>query len=406
MKAPDLFVPAFTTLSPAMLLRRPKRKQPFPFSSPQVRYFYFARNGLWYLVKLLGLEGREILMPSYHHGVEVEALMAAGARLRFYRVGRHMDVDLDDVERKIGPQTAALHLTHFVGFPGPAREMKAIAERHGLVLIEDCAHALLTCADDEPVGQTGDVSIFCLYKKLPVPHGGAVVVNKPGLGNVPKLTPPPASSTLSLLASSILRNMALRGGWPGRSLRRMVLRVGKGTLRASKVQPVLTGTEHFNPQHLPLGMNRLALRIGLSHDMNRVRQAFRRNYLFLEDQLSDLVPPFFPSLPPGTAPFFYPLVVEDSRATVTELLARGIEAVEFWHGPHPACDVRQFPDVAWLRNSIVEIPCHHNISIATLRRVCHVVREVVTNRRKFGGTPGASSETVTKFACEAISLDE
>ena len=115
--------------------------------------------------------------------------------------------------------------------------------------------------------------------------------------------------------------------------------------------------------------------------MDRVRQELRRNYLFLEEQLGKLIPPFFPSLPPGTAPFFYPLVVKDSRATVTELLARGIEAVEFWHGPHPACDVRQFPDVAWLRNSIVEIPCHQEISIRTLRRVAEVVREVVTKNK-------------------------
>src|SRR5262245_1679183 len=142
MKSPDLFVPAFPTLSPAGLLGLPKRDLPYPFSSSQARYFYFARNGLWHLVKLLGLEGREVLMPSYHHGVEVETLMDAGAKLKFYRVGRRMEVDLDDVQRRIGPQTAALHLTHFVGFPGPAREMKAIAENHGLLLIEDCAHAL------------------------------------------------------------------------------------------------------------------------------------------------------------------------------------------------------------------------------------------------------------------------
>src|SRR5262245_64750952 len=135
MKAPDLFVPAFTTLSPAMLLRRPRQKPPFPFSSPRVRYFYFARNGLWHLVKILGLEGREILVPSYHHGVEVEALLDAGARLRFYRVGPRMDVDLEDVERKINSSTGALHLTHFLGFPGPVREMKAIAEKRGLMLI-------------------------------------------------------------------------------------------------------------------------------------------------------------------------------------------------------------------------------------------------------------------------------
>lgn len=377
MKAPDLFVPAFPTLSPAGLFGVRKRNQPYPFSSPRVRYFYFARNGLWQLVKLLGLEGREVLMPSYHHGVEIETLMDAGARLAFYRIGRRMEIDLDDVERKIGPQTAALHMTHFVGFPGPVREMKAIAEKHGLLLIEDCAHALLTCIDDEPIGRTGDVSLFCLYKKLPVPNGGAIVVNNPRLGDLPEPTQPPMSSNLSVLASSMLRNMALRGGWPGRALRQLALGVGRGTLRASGVEPVLTGTEHFNRDHLSLGMTKLALRIGLSQDMDEVRQQLRRNYLFLEEQLGKVIPPFFPSLPPGTAPFFYPLVVEDSRATVRALLARGIEAVEFWHGPHPACDVRQFPDVAWLRNSIVEIPCHQEIPLRTLRRVAEVVKEVV-----------------------------
>jgi perosamine synthetase len=377
MKGLDLFVPAFPTLSPAGLFGLPKRNLPYPFSSPQARYFYFARNGLWHLVKLLGLEGREILMPSYHHGVEVETLMDAGARLKFYRVGRRMDVDLDDVERKIGPQTAALHLTHFVGFCGPAREMKAIADKHGLLLIEDCAHALLTNTGDQPLGQTGDVSLFCLYKKLPVPNGGVIVVNNPRLGNVDQPAPAPVSSGMSILASSILRNIALRGGAPGRKLRQVALRVGKGTMRASNVEPVLTGTEHFNREHLELGITRLALRVSLSQDMNRVRQELRRNYLFLEEQLRSLVPPFFPALPPGTAPFFYPLVVEDSRATVRELLAHGIEAVEFWHGPHPACDIREFPDVAWLRNSIVEIPCHQEIPLRTLRRVAEVVRKVV-----------------------------
>jgi perosamine synthetase len=375
VKSPDLFVPAFPTLSPTELFGIRRKNQPYPFSSPRVRYFYFARNGLWQLVKLLGLEGREVLMPSYHHGVEIETLMDAGATLRFYRVGRRMDIDLEDVERQIGPQTAALHMTHFVGFPGPVREMKAMAEKHGLLLIEDCAHALLTCIGDEPIGQTGDVSLFCLYKKLPVPNGGAIVVNNPRLGNLPQPTAPPTSSNLSVLASSILRNIALRGGRPGRSLRQLALGVGKGTLRASGVEPVLTGTEHFNRDHLSLGMTKLALRIGLSQDMDRVRQQLRRNYLFLEEHLGKLVPPFFPSLPPGTAPFFYPLVVKDSRATVKELLAHGIEAVEFWHGPHPACDMRQFPDVAWLRNSIVEIPCHQEISIRTLRRVVEVVRK-------------------------------
>jgi perosamine synthetase len=374
---PDLFIPAFTTLSPTMLLRRPRSTQPYPFSAPQVRYFYFARNGLWHLVKTMGLEGKEILVPSYHHGVEIEAMLDAGARLSFYRVGRLMDVDLEDVERKIGPQTAAIHMTHFNGFPGPAREMKAIAERHGLPLIEDCAHALMTRVNDEPLGKTGDVSLFCLYKGLPVPNGGAIVVNNPRYENVPNLAPPPTTSTMSLLASSMLRRMALKGGRPGRAMRQMALRLGKGTLKASKVEPVLTGTEHFNRDHLSLGCAKLALRISQSHDLDRVRQKLRRNYLFIQEQLSPVVPPLLPALPPGAAPLFYPLITEDSRETVTKLLAHGIEAVEFWRGPHPACDVKDFPEVAWLRKSIVEIPCHQDLEIEALRKVCAVVRTVV-----------------------------
>jgi dTDP-4-amino-4,6-dideoxygalactose transaminase len=328
----------------------------------------------------LNLEGREILMPSYHHGVEVESLLDAGARLAFYRVDRRMDVDLDDVERKITRSTAALHLTHFVGFPGPVAAMKAIAEKHGLLLIEDCAHALLTRVNDEPLGQTGDVSLFCLYKGLPTPNGGAIVVNNPRLADLPQPDPPPASSTLSLMTSSMLRNMALRGGAPGRALRRLALRAGRNALRASNIDPVLTGTEHFNRDHLELGIARLALRIALSHDLDRIGKVLRRNYMFLAERLRDISPPIVSSPEPGVAPFFYPLVVDDNKAVVAELNAKGIEAVDFWRGPHAACDVREFPDVAWLRRSIVEVPCHQDISLKTLDRVAGIVRETMKGR--------------------------
>jgi dTDP-4-amino-4,6-dideoxygalactose transaminase len=337
------------------------------------------------VVKALRLEGREILMPSYHHGVEVEALIDAGARLSFYRVGRRMEVDLADVERKITPSTAALHLTHFVGFPGPIAEMKEIAERHRLILIEDCAHALLTRVNGEPLGQTGDISLFCLYKGLPTPNGGAIVVNNPRFADLPRLASPPFSSTVSLMASSMLRNMALRGGKPGRALRRLALLAGKKALRASNIDPIRTGTEHFNRDHVSLGIAKIALRIALSHDLEDVGSTLRRNYLFLARRLGDISPPIVPNPARGVAPFFYPLIVDDNEAVVAELQARGIEAVDFWRGPHPACDIRQFPDVAWLRRSIVEIPCHQDIPLSALDHVSRIVRDVLKRRPPIRG---------------------
>jgi dTDP-4-amino-4,6-dideoxygalactose transaminase len=392
MRKPDLFVPAFTTLSPGMLLRRPRRRPPHPFSSSSVRYFYFARNALWRLVKILRLEGREVLLPAYHHGVEVEALLDAGARVSFYRIGRRMEVDLDDVERRIGPATRALHLTHFAGFPGPAREMKEMARRRGLYLIEDCAHALLTLDAGEPLGRTGDAAIFCLYKGLPVPNGGALVINNAELPNVPEPRPAPLASTFSLMASSLLRRLALRGGRPGRAARRLALRLGKGTLRASGVSPVLTGSEHFSRDHLDLGMSSVSLRIALSQDFDRIRAAQRRNYLCLLEGLRDVSEPLFPRLAPGVAPFFYPLVVGDNRLAARRLNAMGIEAVDFWRGSHPLCDLSEFPEVAHLRRSILEIPCHQDIPLSILRRVVTILRDTAGEGRGRAATSWPTAE--------------
>ena len=172
-----LFVPALPTLWPSMLWGRGRSRPRFqPFASPNVRYFYFARNAVWLTVKMLGLDEGEVLMPAYHHGVEVEALVDAGATPRFYRVGSRWDVDLEDVERKIGPKTKALYLIHYAGFPGPVDGDARAGGRSTACRSSRTARCRCCRADGAvPLGTTGDVGIFCLYKTLPVPNGGALV---------------------------------------------------------------------------------------------------------------------------------------------------------------------------------------------------------------------------------------
>src|SRR5581483_5644972 len=112
IKRTGLFVPPLPTLWPKMLLRSGKIANYYPFCAEQTRYFYFARNAIWQTVKMLALEQREVLVPAYHHGVEIEALIAAGARVKFYRVVANWDVDLEDVKKKISADTGALYLIH------------------------------------------------------------------------------------------------------------------------------------------------------------------------------------------------------------------------------------------------------------------------------------------------------
>ncbi|HYG67016.1 MAG TPA: DegT/DnrJ/EryC1/StrS family aminotransferase, partial [Anaeromyxobacteraceae bacterium] len=195
------FIPALPTLWPGLLSPfAAERNAPFPFGAQRLTPFYFARNAVFHSVRLLGLEGREVLVPAYHHGVEIAALAAAGAVPRFVRVDARMRLDVDALEAGIGPRTGALYVIHYAGFPQPMADVMEVARRHGLPVIEDCALALLSADGARPLGSYGTVGIFCYYKTLPVPNGGALVVNDPSLdGDVPAPAAPPLGSTLSHL---------------------------------------------------------------------------------------------------------------------------------------------------------------------------------------------------------------
>jgi perosamine synthetase len=375
------FVPALPTLWPQMLLSSAKSCALPPFDSPRAHEVYFARNAIWQTVKMLGLDQGEVLAPAYHHGVEIEALEDAGAALRFYRVGAKWDVDLDDVRRKITPRTKALYLIHYAGFPGPVDAMKALADEHGLPLIEDCALSLLSSDGPRPLGTTGDIGIFCLYKTLPVPNGGALVINGERGYRLPKGLAPGWASTTSHTVSSLLQNLELRGGSTGQFLRRLIRGLGKGALQATQVERVATGTQHFSREHVELAMSPLTRRIALAQDFGSIIERRRRNYFFLLGRLREMGKPLFSELPAGVCPLFFPLVVEDKKPLLERLHARGIEAIDFWRHFHPRCDPSQFPEVAQLRRSVLEIPCHQDLSPEVMGFVADEVRSALEATR-------------------------
>lgn len=374
------FVPALPTLWPHMVLARPRGTPPFPFESPGVRFYYFGRNAVWMAARMLGLDRGEILVPAYHHGVECEALADAGATLRFYRVGPRMQVDPEDVRRLMGPKTRALYLIHYIGFPGPAHALRALADAHGIPLVEDCALALLSREGERPLGTFGDVAIFSLYKSLPLPHGGALVVNGTLPQGLPWPSSPPALSTLSHLLSSLLQNIELRGGTVGRILRQAARGLGRVAVDATEIERVSTGTQHFERSHAHLGMSPLARRIALAQDFGGVVERRRRNFFFLLGHLRDVSPPLFTQLPPGVVPLFYPLRVADKQRVMNRLAARGVETVDFWRFAHPGCPASEFPDAEALRREIVEIPIHQDLDPEAMTALAAAVHEAVGAR--------------------------
>ena len=371
-------IPLFPTLWPHMLRGRAGTAWPFPIEWPHARELYLARYGIYEAVKTLGLAGREVLFPAFFHSVELDALVAAGARPRFFPVGDDLRVDPDTIVERIGPSTAALYLIHYAGFAGTVDALSQVCRERGLVLIEDCAHALLSSAGDRPLGSFGDAAVFSLPKVVPVPNGGIVVYRVGRAGDAMRRERPPRIAVGAHAASSILLNLQMRGIRGSRRLRESLIRLGRAAFRAAGVDQMPTGTPVFNPSCLALTMSSVSRRILSSQNFSSIVQRRRRNYQRLRDRVGDLAPPMTPAdLPPGVSPLFYPFLTDDRDLVMRRLTARGIEIGEFWPEWHAAVPRHEFPEVDRLRGRALWLPCHQDLTDAAIDRLARAVREAL-----------------------------
>lgn len=90
---------------------------------------------------------------------------------------RSMNIDWRLIEQLITPRTKALLPVHFAGRPCEMDEILAIARRHGLAVIEDCAHAVEARYKGAALGTLGDFGCFSFYatKNLTTGEGGMVL---------------------------------------------------------------------------------------------------------------------------------------------------------------------------------------------------------------------------------------
>jgi dTDP-4-amino-4,6-dideoxygalactose transaminase len=371
------FLPCLPVLRPSLLAPRlAAGPPPFPFAEEGAHRYYFARNGVFAAARALRLEGQEVLVPAYHHGVEVEALAAAGAVPVFVRVDRDMRLDLEHLEASVGPRTRAIHVIHYLGFPQPMAEILALARRRDLRVLEDCALALLSWDGDAPLGARGDVGIFCLYKSLPVPNGGVLVLNQPCEAEGPSRKSP-LGSTLSHAAGSFLAYFAHRYGPGGEALREVVRRTGRAVRFATGVRALSTGTQHFDTAAAGVGMSRLTELILENLDFEAIVAARRRNWKLLDGRLREVAPQVSLELRGGVCPLFYPLLCADKESVAARLLARGIETVDFWREGHPACPAQAFPEVEALRRGVLELPLHQDLTPDDMAYLASAVEEVL-----------------------------
>ena len=127
--------------------------------------------------------GDGVITTAFSFFATAEAISSVGATPVFVDVDPHSYlIDLDQLEAAITPATKALLPVHLFGRPVDMERVCAIAERHGLKVVEDCAQATGANWAGRPVGSWGDAGCFSFFptKNLGgAGDGGAVTCRDP-----------------------------------------------------------------------------------------------------------------------------------------------------------------------------------------------------------------------------------
>jgi dTDP-4-amino-4,6-dideoxygalactose transaminase len=138
---------------------------------------------LAYLFLGLG-PGDEVIVPALTHVGTAHAVELCGARCVFVDAEpRTGNLDLDQVEAAVTDRTRAISVVHFLGVPVNMPRVDAIARRHGLFVVEDCALALGAALDGRHVGLHGDAGCFSFYpvKHVTTAEGGMLITRRADL---------------------------------------------------------------------------------------------------------------------------------------------------------------------------------------------------------------------------------
>lgn len=139
----------------------------------------------------IGIEpGDEVIVPTMTFAATANAVIHAGGVPVFADCEKDtMNINPEDIERKITSKTRAILPVHFAGRSCDVDAIIDIAKKHHLKIVEDCAHAIETEYHGKKVGTFGDLGCFSFYvtKNIVTGEGGMVITDNEEYANQIKI---------------------------------------------------------------------------------------------------------------------------------------------------------------------------------------------------------------------------
>src|SRR5581483_2130406 len=140
-----------------------------------------ATAALELALQLCGIgPGDEVITPAQTFFAAPNMILKVGATPVFVDVDLDTrNIDLELAAAKITPRTRAIMPTHFAGLPVAMDALYALAQRHGLRVIEDAALAIGSSWKGRRIGSFGDITVFSFHpnKNMTSIEGGALVLD-------------------------------------------------------------------------------------------------------------------------------------------------------------------------------------------------------------------------------------
>ncbi|HUK75077.1 MAG TPA: DegT/DnrJ/EryC1/StrS family aminotransferase [Nitrososphaerales archaeon] len=143
--------------------------------------------------------GDEVIVPAFTFEATANVVLAAGAKPVFADIKDDYNIDPADVRRKVTKRTKAIIPVDVYGYPADLDEVREIADRRSLKVIEDAAESLGAEYKGRPAGKTDHAGCFSLYatKVITSGEGGAITTDDDEFADRARL----------------VRNHGMRGGY-------------------------------------------------------------------------------------------------------------------------------------------------------------------------------------------------
>jgi len=131
-----------------------------------------------------GGPGDEVIVPPYTMSASAAAVLMANAVPRFVDIREDVFcLDVKLLKKAINRRTRAIVVVHLFGHPAPMKEIMALARKHRLKVIEDCAQAPGAKIQGQYAGTFGDAGVFSFnqHKTITTGEGGVVIARDPAM---------------------------------------------------------------------------------------------------------------------------------------------------------------------------------------------------------------------------------